>query len=97
MKKSASDLLAGADFSEGPILLCVEIELERFLVGADIHLRVHTQIKMWTFTSFSTVGQSPAFKPPRPWLHPDSLRGVCGNPPAQIVRQLRVKPIAALT
>ena len=42
MKKSSSDFLAGADFSEGAVLLRVEIDLERLLVGADIHLRVHT-------------------------------------------------------
>ena len=43
MEKSSSDLLAGADLGEGPVLLRVEIDLERLLIGADIHLRVHTQ------------------------------------------------------
>src|ERR1700682_2942866 len=43
MKKSSSDLLAGADLGEGPVLLRVEIDLECLLIGADIHLRSHTQ------------------------------------------------------
>src|SRR5262245_22865936 len=41
-KESACYLLAGANFSEGPILGCVEIDLEGLLVGADLHLWIHT-------------------------------------------------------
>src|SRR5438034_191422 len=40
-KESARYLLAGANFSEGPILGCVEIDPGGLLVGADLHLWIH--------------------------------------------------------
>src|SRR5437588_2984719 len=42
MEKTAGHLLSGADFREGPVLLRIEIDVERLLVRAEIHLRVHT-------------------------------------------------------
>src|SRR5437588_6296269 len=42
MEKTAGHLLSGADLREGPILLRIEIDLERLLVRAEIHFRVHT-------------------------------------------------------
>src|SRR5436309_8895922 len=41
-KESARYLLAGANFSEGPILGRVQIDPERLFVGGDLHLRIHT-------------------------------------------------------
>src|SRR5206468_9684794 len=41
-KESARYLLAGANFSEGPILGYVQIDLEGLLVVADLHLWIHT-------------------------------------------------------
>ena len=40
-EKTACHFLASADLGERSILLCIEIDLERFLVRPDIHLRVH--------------------------------------------------------
>ncbi|MEY2544530.1 MAG: hypothetical protein QOE81_1991, partial [Verrucomicrobiota bacterium] len=42
MEKSARHFLARANFGERPILLPIEIDLERLSVGPDIHLRLHT-------------------------------------------------------
>ena len=41
MEKAARHLLASADLGERSVFLRIEIDLERFLVRPDIHLRVH--------------------------------------------------------
>ena len=42
MEKTARHFLSGADLGEGAVFICVEINLERFLVRPDIHLGLHT-------------------------------------------------------
>src|SRR5206468_4535666 len=41
LEKATGDLLTGADFSEGAVLLGVEIDLEGLLVGPYVHLWIH--------------------------------------------------------
>src|SRR6266550_2242899 len=53
-KEPARDFLAGANFRESPVTFGVEINLERFLIRPDIHLRFHIS-KMSAFMGFSTA------------------------------------------
>ena len=46
MEKTARHFLAGADLRERSVFLCVQVDLERLLVCANVHLRVHRQLKM---------------------------------------------------
>src|ERR1043166_845262 len=41
VKKSACDLLTGADLGKRAVLLRVQIDLDRLLIGAELHLSVH--------------------------------------------------------
>ena len=41
LKKTARHLLSGANFCKGPVVLPIEIYLERFFVRSDIHFRIH--------------------------------------------------------
>src|ERR1700736_3414408 len=42
VKKTPSHFLACANLGERPVLLPIEIDLERLPVGPDVHLRLHT-------------------------------------------------------
>ena len=40
MEKTTGDFLPGADLGEGPVFLRIEIDLERFFVRPELHLRL---------------------------------------------------------
>ena len=86
VEKTPRHFLAGADFGEGAVLLRVEINLERFLVRPEIHLRLH---------ALTRCGTSPAFTT-RPELLSHSLGAARGDPTSLIVWQRGVYPVAAL-
>src|SRR5437773_5634369 len=52
LEKATRHFLPGADFRESPVALPVEIDLERFLVRSDIHLRVHGKKCEWPFCPY---------------------------------------------
>ena len=45
-EKPARHFLPRADLGKRPVLFGIQINLESLLVGADLHLRIHTQLKM---------------------------------------------------
>ena len=42
MKKSPRHFLSGSDLSKSAVFLRVQIDLQCLFIGADVHLRVHT-------------------------------------------------------
>src|SRR4051812_21906850 len=58
VKKSPCYFLPSANLGECPVLLRVEIYLERFLVRPQIHLRLHRSSRCGTFPQFTTVAAS---------------------------------------
>src|SRR5436190_1271797 len=47
-------LLARPDLGKGAVFLRIEVNLERFFVRSEIHLRLHSASRCWTFAGFTT-------------------------------------------
>ena len=62
LEKAPRHFLPGADLGEGPVAFDVEIDLERFFVRSDFHLRVH-RFKMRVNRRISTAGDWDACAP----------------------------------
>ena len=85
VKKSARHFLTCADLGECPVLLPIEINLERLSVRPDIHLRLHGNIVAAVYDRRKKAET----------LHPNLFGARRWHPTAQIIRQRRVNPVTA--
>ena len=86
MEKSARHFLARSYFGERPVLLPIEIDLERLPIRPDVHLRLHANTVAAVYDRRKKARILEAH-----------LFGAFGrHPAAQIIRQRHVNPIAPL-